>query len=107
MNENNIQPNPNYNAAFTPGTAPLASQQQAANLQTGPVPPLGNALDVSNNPSARNLQNYSVVAGEQDLDTNGGLQHLRGLPQLTSLDLVSRDKLTDAGLQYLGGVYRG
>ncbi len=66
MERNNLQPSPNNSPSFVPNFAPNAEQQQAANPQAGPVPPLGNAPDLYAHPPVRNLQDYSAVAGETD-----------------------------------------
>ncbi len=65
MERNNLQPNNTYNASFAPNPAYNANQQQGANPQGGPVPPLANASDLSAHPSARNLQEYNIVRTPQ------------------------------------------
>ncbi len=64
MELNNLQPNNTYNASFTPNTAYGAGKQEAQ-PQARPVPPLGSAADLSANPSARNLQEYSASSTPQ------------------------------------------
>ncbi len=60
MQVNNLQSNNTHNASFAPNPA-AANQQQGANPQARPVPPLANAADLSNNPAAKNLQAYNTI----------------------------------------------
>ncbi len=61
MERNHLQPNNTYNASFVPNFAPNMGQQQEANPQARPVPPLGNVLDLPHNSPARNLQAYNFI----------------------------------------------
>ncbi len=64
MERNYLQPNNPHNASFAPNPA-AANQQQGANPQARPVPPLANAADLANQPAARNLQTYNASSTPQ------------------------------------------
>ncbi len=61
MERNNLQPNNSYSASFAPNFWPNMGQQQGAQPEGRPVPPLGHVLDLSHNPAARNLQACNFI----------------------------------------------
>ncbi|MBL8677285.1 MAG: hypothetical protein JNJ47_07730, partial [Alphaproteobacteria bacterium] len=71
MELNHLQSNNTHNASFAPNTAADANQQQGAQPEGGPVPPLGSAADLSAHPEARQLQEYRASSSPQ-----GSTEHL-------------------------------
>ncbi len=66
MEHNHLQLHNTHNASFPPNPPYAANQQQGANPQSRPIPPLANAPDLYAHPPGRNLHEYNIIRPIQE-----------------------------------------